>query len=358
MKTFETFGQAWPSAAAAFAADFAAGDRVQLAPWGGLAVLGHAELTALARHPAAEAMAADPAAMAAAPGVLDLLNRALFTQSGALHRAQRAVAVAAFDTLDLGDLAAGAVAEATAGSAQGLALREGFTAPLAAAVWARVTGQDGAAAARAVAALAPVLGPAPDWTRASAAEAAAAALRTLALAAPGTPFTRTLRAGLGPGAAADLIAGMAFDALDTAGLALADALRIAARWPGRLAATPACASEGLRLASSTAMTVRQAAAPIRLEDLEIAPGTVLSMIWAAGNHDPAAFPDPGAFDPARRGARPLTFGLGAHACLGHALIRTTFQALLTFLIERRPAITGLDAPWQPLGPRVEAAISF
>lgn len=363
MKIFETLNRAWPSAAEAFAEDFALGARVQEAPWGGLAVLGHAELTALARHPAAEGMAADPAAMAAAPRVLALLNRALFTQSGPLHRQNRAAAVAAFNTLDLGALTARAVAEATAGEARDLDLREGFAGPLAAGVWARVVGHgagDAARLARAVADLGRVLGPSPDPARAGPAEAAAEEIRALTQAAfaAGTPFTRTLRAALGDETAADLIAGMAFDALDTAALALADALRVAARRPGRLAATPACAGECLRLASSAAMTMRQAAAPIRLGALQIAEGTVLSMVWAAGNHDPSVFPDPATFDPARGGARPLTFGLGAPACLGHALMRSTLQALLGFVIARRPAITGLDAPWRPLGPRVAAAISF
>ncbi len=73
------------------------------------------------------------------------------------------------------------------------------------------------------------------------------------------------------------------------------------------------------------------------------------MIWSAGNHDPLAFPEPETFDPDRGAARPLMFGMGQHACLGHAIVRATALQCLHFMEERQPAFEGDLGGWNPLG---------
>lgn len=357
MKTFTTFDRpgGWSAIGDAFRDDLAAGHRIQLAPWGGLAILGHSELTALARNPSADGMAPSADAMAETPHIHDLLMRSVFTKSGAAHRADRAALVAALNTADVPGIIRRCVAEALPSSASALPVREGLAAPIVRTVWASIAGYDARGAERlerAVQEMAHILSPAPDLSRASIAEAAAAETAELSYAAVkrGSAFSRALAGAVGDRNAADLIAGMAFDAIETSITGLAGALRIAALNAGRLAPTAQCANECLRLASPAPMTMRLSTDAMTVAGAEIETGTALSMVWAAGNHDPAAFPDPGRFDPARSGARPLTFGMGQHACLGHGIVRGILQELLAFWTARSPRLSGDTGVWNILMP--------
>lgn len=111
----------------------------------------------------------------------------------------------------------------------------------------------------------------------------------------------------------------------------------------QVTATAQCANECLRLVISTPMATGR----IALGVLVMEGGTVLSMVWAAGNHDPLAFPAPERFDPDRQGARPLMFGTGQHACLGHAIIRATLVQLLDVLEAFAPEAGTPPARWSP-----------
>jgi cytochrome P450 len=356
MKTFTTFDQpsGWPSIGAAFQADLAAGHRIQTTPWGGLAILGHAELSALARNPVADGMPPDAAAMAETPAIYNLLMRSVFTKSGPAHRADRAALIAALNTVDIPALARAAVATLPE-RAECVDLKAEFIAPLVRSVWASVVGYDPQAAQaleRAVADMSHILSTTPDSSKAALAETAALEARSLSLAAlaNGAPFAEALQAAVGAENAADLIAGMVFDAIETSTTGLAASLRIAAQNRQVLAATRQCANELLRLASPAPMTMRLTTAPIRLGETEIEAGTALFMVWAAGNHDPLAFPRPERLDPARQDARPLMFGMGQHACLGHAIVRTTLQELLAFFLRKQPQVTGDSGGWNIFQP--------
>lgn len=357
MKTFTTFERPVGSAslAHAFRDDFASGDRVQQTPWGGLAILGHAELLALARDPYADGMAPSAEAMAETPQIYDLLIRSVFTKSGAAHRTDRAALIAAMNAVDIPALVRRVVVETVPARAEGLDLRSGFAAPVVRGVWAEIIGYDADAALRleqAVQDMGHVLSPAPDLSKAHLAEAAAAETRALSRAAlaRGTPFSAALVDSVGEAAAADLIAGMAFDAIEASTIGLTASLRLAAQNRARITATPQCANECLRMASPAPMTMRLTTGHIRLGELEIEPGTPLFMLWAAGNHDPLAFPEPGVFDPDRTHARPLMFGMGQHACLGHAIVRATLQELLAVFIAREARIGGDTGGWNILLP--------
>lgn len=356
MKTFTTFDRpsGWSSLADAFREDFTGGHRIQTAPWGGLAILGHSELSALARNPAADGMAPDKTAMAETPAIYRLLTRSVFTKSGEPHRADRAALIAALNKVSIPAIAQAAMATLPE-TASHLDLKEEVIAPLVRAVWASVIGYDreGALALeRAVRDMGHVLSMAPDLSKAAIADAAARETRALSLAAlaKGAPFARALEASIGAENAADLIAGMAFDAIETSTIGLTASLRVAAKHRDILSPTPQCANECLRLVSPAPMTMRLTTAPVTLGDLQIAPGTVLAMVWAAGNHDPRAFPAPECFLPSRTDARPLMFGMGQHACLGHALVRATLQELLAFFLARQPEITGDTGGWNILLP--------
>ena len=73
----------------------------------------------------------------------------------------------------------------------------------------------------------------------------------------------------------------------------------------------------------------------------------------AANHDPAVFPSPGRFDITREGLAHLTFGHGAHYCLGAPLARVELQAVFAQLLARFPAMR-LAVPVEQLRVRSDA----
>jgi cytochrome P450 len=91
---------------------------------------------------------------------------------------------------------------------------------------------------------------------------------------------------------------------------------------------------------------------IATEDLELAgvwipAGTIVFANTAAANRDPAAFSDPDRFDITRDNTvGTLSFGNGAHYCLGSHLARLELTQALTVMAQRMPNLrrTG-PAPW-------------
>ncbi|WP_332713304.1 cytochrome P450 [Pelagibacterium mangrovi] len=357
MKTFDLFDRPanWATAADAFRDDFERGDRIQAAPWGGYAILGYGELLELARNPAVDGMAPDPQAMASTPNVYTMLARALFTKAGHHHRGERAAVIAAFNSADVPAVVAEVAASILPPTASELDVMDGIVRPLVREIWARIVGyntDEAAALETAVQELGHVLSSAPDASKADIADAAAQRVRGLSLAVVerGSPFANVLEQKLDKDLATDLIAGMAFDALETSSVGIVASLRIAARNADKLLPTAKCADECLRLASPTPFTVRQTTEVVRVGDVEFSSGTPLSMIWAAGNHDPSTFVAPETFDPDRERLRPLSFGAGQHACLGLGIVRTAMQQLLALMVERRPSISGDVQGWYPFNP--------
>jgi len=84
-------------------------------------------------------------------------------------------------------------------------------------------------------------------------------------------------------------------------------------------------------------------------DYVIPAGTLLSLSTASANHDPAAYTRPERFDITVEREPPLTFGGGAHYCLGANLARAEMQEALAVLAERLSDLR-LDGEvrWRPL----------
>jgi cytochrome P450 len=79
--------------------------------------------------------------------------------------------------------------------------------------------------------------------------------------------------------------------------------------------------ELLRYASPSKAQMRRAIALVRVDDADIPAGASVMLNLASANRDPAAFIEPGVYDPQRSGPKHLAFGSGPHSCLGANLIR-------------------------------------
>lgn len=88
---------------------------------------------------------------------------------------------------------------------------------------------------------------------------------------------------------------------------------------------------------------------IALAGTTIPKGVRVTLALAAGNRDPARFPDPDRFDPERRDNEHLGFGSGIHICFGAPLARIETQIALTELVRRleKPRLVVDPPPYRP-----------
>lgn len=82
---------------------------------------------------------------------------------------------------------------------------------------------------------------------------------------------------------------------------------------------------------------------------ELHAGSRLLLLWGAANRDPSHFDAPHEFRLDRPGAKGhITFGKGAHFCVGAALARLEAQIVLRAVLERTSHIDAVDVgPWLP-----------
>ncbi|GBE65578.1 putative cytochrome P450 [Mycobacterium sp. MFM001] len=99
-------------------------------------------------------------------------------------------------------------------------------------------------------------------------------------------------------------------------------------------------TELLRLDGPVQATARTATEDHRIGGVDIARGQQAVVVVAAANRDPAVFDEPGQFRPDRTGPAPLSFGYGAHYCLGAALARLETTMALREIIARQPVLAG------------------
>ncbi|MDF3298497.1 cytochrome P450 [Streptomyces tropicalis] len=133
---------------------------------------------------------------------------------------------------------------------------------------------------------------------------------------------------------------MILAALETTSHVLSDAVRLLLESPGQLellrrdpGLVPDAIEEVLRYDAPIHMISRVAGADTELGGVFVPAGEMVQLMAGAAHHDPAQYADPHRFD-VRRRAPHLSFGAGAHYCLGSVLARLEAKVLLTSLIRR------------------------
>jgi cytochrome P450 len=112
--------------------------------------------------------------------------------------------------------------------------------------------------------------------------------------------------------------------------------------------------EVLRFEPAAVSTTRYTPEAIEVAGTTIpADSNVLFSVIAA-NRDPARYEDPDRFDITRTDVRPLTFGGGAHVCIGAALARMETEVVLRAMVTRTRDLTLVTDPvvWQAENPTV------
>lgn len=103
-------------------------------------------------------------------------------------------------------------------------------------------------------------------------------------------------------------------------------------------ADPSFLNELLRLDGPVQATPRTATQDQLIGGAEIVAGQQALVVVAAANRDPAVFDSPEQFRLGRSGPTPLTFGYGAHYCLGAALARLEITVALPKILARKPRL--------------------
>jgi cytochrome P450 len=124
----------------------------------------------------------------------------------------------------------------------------------------------------------------------------------------------------------------------TANLLGAGIIRLAAT--GHQSVDGGLITELLRLDGPVQAVVRTAARDHAIGGVTVRSGDPALVVLTAANRDPVIFDRPDEFRPDRTGPAPLTFGHGAHYCLGAALARLEIGIALRHILPRKPELCG------------------
>ncbi|WP_406729282.1 cytochrome P450 [Streptomyces sp. GD-15H] len=148
----------------------------------------------------------------------------------------------------------------------------------------------------------------------------------------------------------DLTMFITIASLETSAVLMTNAVRLLTQDPSRAAwlrqhpdHIDDAIEETLRYDPPVFVNSRIAADDTLLAGVPIAKDTTVHVLYGSAAHDPRRNPDPGTFDILRNGGH-LTFGGGAHYCLGAALARLEAHELLVQLLERFPTLRSVAPP--------------
>ena len=162
--------------------------------------------------------------------------------------------------------------------------------------------------------------------------------------------------GLVPKSVGAVLAGNLVDGFHTAALAAANTFHALLQNPEALATVrsapetlPRAIAEALRLEPPVLTLSRYVLKDFHFDDVILPAGNKITMMWAAGNHDPSVFPDPERFDMSRPQVGLTTFGSGIHICPGRyagvMLTRIMLEEFATQGVEFRNAEAQVE--WIP-----------
>ncbi|MDX2235310.1 MAG: cytochrome P450 [Hyphomonadaceae bacterium] len=110
--------------------------------------------------------------------------------------------------------------------------------------------------------------------------------------------------------------------------------------------------ETLRYEPPVDITARIASRDMELGGCPVKNRQAMAFMLRAANRDPDVFPAPHAFDITRKGPSHVSFGGGAHVCIGAPLARLEAQVAILAMLQRFPKLrlADPDAPpqWRPL----------
>jgi cytochrome P450 len=99
---------------------------------------------------------------------------------------------------------------------------------------------------------------------------------------------------------------------------------------------PAAVDEFLRWVTPQQGLFRTATRDVELGGALIRKGEKVLLAWPAANHDPAVFPDPHAVKFDRTSNRHVSFGVGAHLCLGINVAKLEMKIAFETVLSRLP----------------------
>jgi cytochrome P450 len=108
---------------------------------------------------------------------------------------------------------------------------------------------------------------------------------------------------------------------------------------------PGFVEESIRWTTPVKTFMRSATADTRLGGRNIARNDWLMLCYASANRDETVFDEPFKFRPERKPARHISFGSGAHFCLGQHLAKLEMRILFEELL---PRIKSLQLDGEPL----------
>ena len=115
---------------------------------------------------------------------------------------------------------------------------------------------------------------------------------------------------------------------------------------GRAALDPAL-QEMFRFEPPLPFFHRHATEKCKVAGRRFAAGTTFGLLYASANRDPTAFEEPDRFDIRRQPNRHLSFGQGAHLCLGNALARLNMEVVFERLLACDLRLADADVPYKP-----------
>ena len=146
-------------------------------------------------------------------------------------------------------------------------------------------------------------------------------------------------------------AGNLVDGFHTAALAAANTFHALLQNPEAMSTVrrapetlPRAIAEALRLEPPVLALSRYVLRDFHFDGLVLPAGNKVTMMWAAGNHDPSVFPEPERFDMGRPQAGLTTFGSGIHICPGRYAGVMLTRVMLEEFAAQGVRLRNADAP--------------